>query len=77
MLDLSLLRGGLVEWVRRDQTWLGVGAPRPEFYPNLWDPLTNEVKPLHADERLPYFGFRLVRRGEWYLADKERVRYVD
>jgi hypothetical protein len=66
----------VVEWVRQGQTWVGLGAPRPQFHPNLWDPLTNEVKPLRLDERLPYFGFRLVRRGPWYLADKEKVRYV-
>jgi hypothetical protein len=76
MLDFSLMRGGLVEWVRQGQSLVGLGAPRPAFQPNLWDPLTHTVKPIHPDERLPYFGFRLVRRGEWYLADKERVRYV-
>jgi len=29
---------------------------------------------MQLDERLPYFGFRLVRRGEWYLADREQAR---
>jgi hypothetical protein len=55
---------------------VGLGSPRTEFQPNLWDPLTKEVKPIDPNERLPYFGFRLVRRDEWYLADKEKVRYV-
>ncbi len=76
MVDIALMREGLVEWVRQDQTWVGLGAPRPQFHPNLWDPFTHEVKPIHLDERLPYFGFRLVRRGEWYLAEREKVRYV-
>ena len=76
LLDVSLMRSGLVDWVRDNKQWVGLGAPRPEFHPNLWDPLTNTVKPIHAGERIPYFGFRLVRRGEWYLAEKERVRYV-
>jgi len=76
MADLALLRGGLVEWARQEQNWVGLGAPRPQFYSNLWDPLFNEVKPIRPGERLPYFGFRLVRRGEWYLADRENVRYV-
>ncbi|MBN1220346.1 MAG: SUMF1/EgtB/PvdO family nonheme iron enzyme [Anaerolineae bacterium] len=76
MLDYSLMQHGLVEWARQGQSWVGLGAPRPEFQPNLWDPLVNEVKPINPSERLPYFGFRLVRRGEWYLADKINVRYV-
>ena len=76
MVDYSLMPKGLVEWARQGRKWVGLGAPRPEFHPNLWDPLTNEVKPIRPSERLPYFGFRLVRRGEWYLADKEKVRYV-
>jgi formylglycine-generating enzyme required for sulfatase activity len=63
LLGLSLMCGGLVEWVRQDNTWIGLGAPRPGFHPNLWDPLTVEVKPLHPGSRMPYFGFRLVRRG--------------
>ena len=74
--EYSLMRGGLVEWVRQGKQWVGLGAPRPQFQPNLWDPLTNEVKPLQPRQRLPYFGFRLIRGGAWYLADRERVRYV-
>jgi hypothetical protein len=77
LLDISLLRGGLVEWVRHGRSWVGLGAPRPDFHPNLWDPLNHEIKPLRPSDRLPYFGFRLIRRGEWYLADKEKVRYVE
>ncbi len=76
MLDLALMREGLVEWVGQGKTWAGLGAPRPGFFPNLWDPLDHEVKPIRLDERLPYFGFRLVRRGEWYLADKGSARFI-
>ncbi len=76
MLDFSLMRHGLVEWVRQDKKLVGLGAPRPEFYPNLWDPLTHEVNLIHPDERMACFGFRLVRRGQWYLADKKIVRYI-
>lgn len=77
LLDISLMRGGLVEWVRHERSWVGLGAPRPDFHPNLWDPLNHEIKPLRPGERLPYFGFRLIRRGEWYLADREKVRYIE
>jgi formylglycine-generating enzyme required for sulfatase activity len=77
LVDISLMRGGLVEWVRRERRWVGLGAPRPSFQPNLWDPLNHEIKPLRPNERLPYFGFRLIRRGEWYLADREKVRYIE
>lgn len=76
MLDYTLMQEGLVEWVWQDKTLVGLGSPRPEFHANLWDPLRNEVKPIRLDVRLPYFGFRLVRRGEWYLSDKEKARYV-
>ncbi len=77
MLDLALMREGVVEWVRHEEGWVGLGAPRPQFHPNLWDPLSHEVRPMQLDERLPYFGFRLVRRGEWYLADRGSARFID
>lgn len=76
MLDVALMGRGLVEWVRHETKLIGLGAPRPEFHPNLWDPSSNEVHPINPDERVFYFGFRLVRRGKWYLADKSKVRYV-
>lgn len=76
MRDYALMRGGLVEWVRQDKELVGLGIPRPEFHPNLWDPLTDVIKPIRLDERVPYFGFRLVRRGDWYLADREKARYI-
>ena len=75
-LDLSLMRGGLVEWVRRGDDWLGLGAPRPEFQPNLWDPLRDPIHPTDPHERLAYFGFRLVRRGEWAVANKPGGIYL-
>lgn len=77
MLDLSLMNGGLVEWVQAEPGWAGLGAPRPSFHANLWDPLTNLVRPIRPDERLAYFGFRLVRRDEWYLSGEGRARYID
>lgn len=77
LLDLSLMGSGLVEWVWQEKNLVGLGAPRPEFLPNLWDPLAHEVIPIHLDRRVFYFGFRLVRRTPWYLADKETVRYID
>ncbi len=77
MLDMALMREGVVEWVRHEDGWVGLGAPRPQFHPNLWDPLNHEVRPMQLDERLPYFGFRLVRRGEWYLADRGSARFID
>ena len=76
MRDLSLMEGGLVEWTRKGREWVGLGVPRPEFHPNLWDVLTHEIKPIRRDRRVPYFGFRLVRRGDYYLANQEKARYV-
>jgi hypothetical protein len=77
MLDVSLMRHGLVEWVRKDKSFVGLGVPRPEFQGNLWDPMVNEVAPINLTARVPYFGFRLVRRSEWYLSDRETTWYVD
>ena len=74
--DFSLMSRGLVEWVYRDEELVGLGVPRPEFHPNLWDALNNEIKPIRPDRRVFYFGFRLVRRGDWYLTDKENARYI-
>jgi hypothetical protein len=63
LFDLSLMNGGMVEWARQDKTHVGLGAPRPEFCPNLWDPRAEVVRPLRPAERLGHFGFRLVKRG--------------
>jgi formylglycine-generating enzyme required for sulfatase activity len=62
LLDVSLLQGGLVEWARAASGYVGLGTPRQEFQPNLWDPFTEEVRPLRPQQRLRAFGFRLVRR---------------
>ncbi len=60
--QLALLRGGLIEWVRSNGEFWGLGSPRPQFYPNTLNPQRDDpVRPLH-NQRLPYFGFRLVRR---------------
>jgi hypothetical protein len=73
LVDIALMRHGLVEWVHQNETWVGVGAPRAVFHPNLWDPLRNIIKPHQAEERLSYFGFRLVRRGQWDVAQPEGI----
>jgi len=62
LVELALLHGGLIEWVRHGQSWVGLGAPRPQFYPNVFDPRVDVVRPLRAGERLAPFGMRLVRR---------------
>lgn len=76
MLDYTLMRNGLVEWVRHQKTFVGLGQPRPSFHPNLWEPLAHTINPIDTRERLPYFGFRLVRRGEWYLQDRNKATNV-
>ncbi|HEV3145478.1 MAG TPA: hypothetical protein VGZ47_16415 [Gemmataceae bacterium] len=60
--ELSLMHGGLLEWVRSGpKAYGGLGAPRQEFQPLLMNPQQHPpVKPLKA-ERLRYFGCRLVR----------------
>ena len=60
--DLTLMHGGLLEWVRSGpKSFGGLGAPRQEFQPLLMNPQQHApVKPL-KNERLRYFGCRLVR----------------
>lgn len=60
--DQGLFRGGIVEWVREGDGFVGLGAPSAEFLPNLWDPLADVVRPLRPEERSRALGFRLVRR---------------
>jgi hypothetical protein len=63
LLNLSLMTGGIVEWVQqRNNSWVGLGRPRSSFFSNLFDPLTVTVEPIGMIERLHYFGFRLLRR---------------
>jgi len=62
LLDMSLMKNGVVEWVRNQDAWVGLGSPRSEFQPNLWNPIRDEVRPVKIDERVPYYGFRFVRR---------------
>jgi hypothetical protein len=61
-LKFALMEDGLVEWVRDDGKYVGLGSPRSSFHPNAWNPLSDRIKVLNTGERLFYFGFRLVRR---------------
>lgn len=62
LFELSLMQGGIVEWVKQKRTYAGLGSPRPEFHPNLWDSRRDIVKPVDTNVRIRYFGFRLIRR---------------
>ncbi len=63
LADRAGLVGGVVEWARAGEEFVGLGAPRAEFLPNLWDPSADTVRPLRPGERARAFGFRLIRRG--------------
>jgi hypothetical protein len=66
--ELSLLKGGLMEWVRNGEVFGGFGVPRAQFLPNAFNPeIQRPARPLPA-ERSRYFGFRLIQRG--CLVDK-------
>lgn len=68
LFDLSLMTGGFAEWAQggRQNPWVGLGSPRPEFYQNCWNPLQDDslFKPIKRQigVRLPYLGCRLYRR---------------
>jgi hypothetical protein len=58
--DLTLIQGGLVEWVKKDSKFVGLGAPRSSFLHHVLNPLKDECVPVK--ERVYYLGFRLIRR---------------
>lgn len=60
--ELALLRGGVIEWVREDEGFKGLGIPRQQFLPAVFNPAQDPpLLPLH-NERSRYFGFRVIRR---------------
>jgi len=62
MQQLSLMEGGLVEWVRDGAIHVGLGCPRPDFLSHLYNPLIDTIRPIRPNQRLPFFGFRAVRK---------------
>ncbi len=66
LLDLSLMRNGVVEWVSGPGgAWLGMGQPRESFFPNFHDALYDKpFEPTSLTRRSRLFGFRLMRRAE-------------
>jgi hypothetical protein len=67
--ELSLLQGGVLEWVKGvkghkgDNHYVGRGVPRPSFHPNAWSPLDASIKGIDTNERVFFFGFRLITRN--------------
>ncbi len=62
LLDFALLDNGVVEWVRRNGSFAGLGCPRPHFLKNAWNPLVDLVRAINLSERISFFGFRLLKR---------------
>jgi len=63
LLDLSFIRGGLIEWAKsQTNEWVGMGKPR-QAHP-FHNPLINPpLKPTSLTWRSKGFGFRLMRRA--------------
>jgi len=67
--ELSLLQGGVLEWVKGveghkgDNRYVGRGLPRFSFCPNAWSPLDASIKVIDTQERVFSFGFRLITRN--------------
>ena len=62
LLDLSLMRGGVVEWVEGpNRALLGMGQPRETFHPMFHDALHDKpFEPTSLSRRSKLFGFRLI-----------------
>ncbi|NIM13841.1 MAG: SUMF1/EgtB/PvdO family nonheme iron enzyme [Candidatus Aminicenantes bacterium] len=66
--ELSLLQGGVLEWVKGTgghkggSEYVGRGVPRSSFYQSAWSPLDPSIKGINTKERVYFFGFRLIYR---------------
>ncbi len=58
-----LMEGGLFEWVAdaSGRPVGGLGAPRPLFYPALFNPAVDLFQPIDPHERLAWTGVRPVK----------------
>lgn len=64
LAELALIRNGVMEWVTTRSKPGGLGGPRPSFFRNTFDPY-NDIPLRHfADERSPYYGFRVLMDQE-------------
>jgi formylglycine-generating enzyme required for sulfatase activity len=61
-LVYTFLHEGVVDWVRAGDGYNGRGAPRDGFFPNVWNPEEDVIKVIDVEERIHYFGFRLIKR---------------
>lgn len=61
LLDLSLMREGVIEWVRDENRWTGLGQPTWDFFPNTFEPMRETIDPIDSTRRQRTFGFRLIR----------------
>jgi hypothetical protein len=62
LLDLSLMKFGLIEWIQTtDQQYAGMGLPRQSFRRGYHE-ITNPYQPTLTmlEQRSKYFGFRLM-----------------
>lgn len=63
LLDLSLMKDGVLEWSRRqDSKRVGLGQPRKRFFATLIDPLLRDHEPIYPKRRRKYLGIRLIKR---------------
>jgi hypothetical protein len=60
LADLALIRGGILEWVRARGEPGGLGAPRPSFFSNTFDPYSDMPLKHFASERSGYYGLRVL-----------------
>jgi len=62
LLDLSLMRGGVVEWVNdAEGRWVGLGEPRARFFHHLHHPLRDVFVPTLEAQRSRIWGLRLIQ----------------
>jgi hypothetical protein len=64
ILDLSLMRFGIVEWTTGlGGVWLGMGQPRVEYHAHFHEALSEPWPPTMPNRRSRLFGMRLLARS--------------
>lgn len=62
LMELCLFREGIFEWVKYGNGYALLGKPRQCVFPNTFNPIIDEPIKLLKEERVPYVGFRLIKR---------------
>jgi hypothetical protein len=61
-LRFTLMKDGFVEWVHYKREFVGLGAPRSEYYSNTFRSLNTMVEGIRLDSVPKFMAFRVIKR---------------